>query len=101
MAKPSDYIRKGWCKNTNALDDNGYSCEPTAPYAVKWCLAGAVCAAYKDDTPKREHAFDKVLAAIAPQSLFVAYWNDQPKRTKEEVIALLESIGEQLYDYIK
>lgn len=88
--KPSQYIKKGWCQGVNAKDSYGYFCEPTSPCAIKWCLIGAIQAAYPQDTRKRMEIHSK----LESHSPIIAHWNDAPNRTQAEVISLLEQIGE-------
>ena len=90
--KPSDYIRKGWCQRHFALDDHKNPCNSGSRLACAWCLQGAVNAAYPYDEPRRE----RVLARLqcATKDLGITIWNDNPARKQQEVIALLESIGE-------
>ena len=90
--KPSQYIAKGWCQGVSAQDSNGHVCRNDAPYATNWCLIGALAAAYPE---RNEHRFNVTLNLQSKLGhLQFAKWNDDPKRTKQEVIALLESIGE-------
>ena len=89
--RPSDYVRKGWCQGSIARDAQGKSCLETSPDAVQWCLYGAVSAAYPYDIQKRGEILDKL---PLPTNVPLGRWNDDPKRTQAEVIALLTSIGE-------
>jgi len=91
MPKPSYYIKRGWCQGTLARDTQGEACLETSPDAIAWCTYGAIYAAYPNEPQHRESLLDKL------QVLFhipLAKWNDDPKRTQAEVIALLQSIGE-------
>ena len=90
--KPSEYITKGWCQGVAAEDENGRVCMPDASYAAKWCLIGACVAAYPERAGHRFQVATKLQHTLG--NLHYAKWNDDPKRTKQEVIALLESIGE-------
>jgi hypothetical protein len=90
--KPSDYIKKGWCQRTTA---RGSDLEPTLPQlatAVQWCIVGAIYAAYANHRKSKDKAFDRVGKAIDTMAL--ATWNDNPRRTQQEVIDLLLSVGE-------
>lgn len=99
MPKPSEYIQKGWCQHVNAKDRKGEVCGPFDPMAERWCLVGALHAAYSEDTMLRERATSRLFKAIAKESggfegYTLAAWNDTIKRTQAEVVALLQSIGE-------
>jgi hypothetical protein len=91
MAKPSDYIRIGWCQGTLAKDAHGNACLETSPDAVQWCIYGAVYMAYANNPRQREKVLDRL---PLPISLALGKWNDDPQRTQAEVVGLLQSIGE-------
>jgi hypothetical protein len=72
-----------------AKDANGDSCNSTDKNAVCWCPLGAIFAAY----PDREQIL--VIGKLQKHlDSGIMQWNDTPGRTKEEVIAALEAIGE-------
>lgn len=89
--RPSDYIKKGWCQGASAVDEQGVVVDPRSPQAARWCLTGAIIAAYPEDIHQREMVSDSL--AKTPASL-MAHWNDTHGRTQKEVIEVLESIGE-------
>jgi hypothetical protein len=90
--KPSDYIRRGWCQNASAQDDQGRLCDATSSLAQQWCLVGSVRAAYPEDAVRRNKVFDKLFCQAKTYGL--SSWNDNPDRTQQEVLAVLEAIGE-------
>lgn len=90
--KPSQYISKGWCQGKSSVDSSGRFCLPDDSIAARWCLVGALTAAYPDRNRERVAAVDKLIAKL--DTLQFARWNDEPKRTQAEVVALLQSIGE-------
>ena len=90
--KPSEYIKKGWCQGQLAKDAYGIGTEPNYTSATRWCLYGAILAAYNEEILKRVDIIDKLYEKLPVDSM--ALWNDAPKRTREEVIKLLESVGE-------
>ena len=78
--------RTGWTQMYIACDKDGDSCDPCSPAAVCFCLLGALDAQCSD----KEHwysAHKLLLRRIIGPS--VSLWNDDPDRTKEEVIAAL------------
>lgn len=89
--KPSEYIRKGWCQGTSALDHSGTPCVPTSPAAVAWCIYGAIYAAYPEDIRKRESICQAIRNRVGQPTL--PDWNDAMGRTQQEAVDLLESIG--------
>lgn len=90
--KPSDYIRRGWCQNAAAQDDLGRRCDATSSLAQQWCLVGSVRAAYPEDAVLRTQVFDKLFRQAKTYGL--SSWNDNPSRTQQEVLAVLQAIGE-------
>ena len=90
--KPSEYIAKGWCQKYSALDSEGKLVWADSTSAVQWCLVGALRAAYEELPEQRRKVAGKLQAKLG--HLQFSKWNDEPKRTKAEVIALLQSIGE-------
>jgi hypothetical protein len=59
------------------------------------CLSGAVSLVEKQHYSLKQKTFDLIHKAIDGE--LIPNWNDDPKRTKQEVIALLDKlIGEQL-----
>ncbi len=89
--KPSDYIRKGWCQESFAKTKTGNIVYGDDPAAVCWCLDGAIDAACG-----RLHSDEKenITAKLREKIDNYIGWNDTPGRTQQEVIDLLESIGE-------
>ena len=92
MPKPSDYIQRGWCQGVNAIGADGIWCLPNDPQAARWCLIGAMVAAYPESNAHREAMTTKLIHKLG--HLQFARWNDQISRTQAEVVAMLESIGE-------
>lgn len=83
--KPSELIKQyGWIQKESGNLESGF------------CIAGAVEYTYKESI--KFIIFDllnkKIQEHESTRHLFLAEWNDQPGRTKEEVIALLESVDQ-------
>lgn len=90
------YMERGgasaWAQSRLRLDENGESCAVTQKPAVKWCPYVAACDLYQ---------YRVALATVRPQLHARAEmasngkyttiwpWNDSPKRTWEDVEALL------------
>lgn len=90
--KPSQYIQKGWCQGVSARDHVRREVLALNPDATQWCLLGAINAAYPNAIARREAISGYLIDKIG--HLRFAQWNDDPKRTQAEVIAMLQSIGE-------
>lgn len=89
--KAIDYIRKGWTQGTYARTKTGRPCHYCSPRAVKWCAIGAVLRAYSETLDDEYLSIRKRLAQVVFDSL--PGWNDDPKRTKKEVIAAFKKAG--------
>ena len=95
--RPSDYVRKGWSQGARARDVDGSRCDPESLSAVAWSTLGAVDASRM----RREgilHGIDPsvymqityaIRRAIPTGDFIIEDWNDSPRRTKEEVLAVL------------
>jgi hypothetical protein len=78
--------REKWCQHTYAMDADGYIVDPTLEDAVCWCIDGAMKKCYGSSMlPARFYE------RTADYSCSVTY-NDDPKRTWEEVHALLKEL---------
>lgn len=87
--KPSEYIRKGWTKRAYAIDERGHATDALDPEACKWCLLGAL-----DVSQCTLEDCNKVFKVLKERGFACAgMWNDDPVRTQQEVIELLESCG--------
>jgi hypothetical protein len=97
--KPSDYIRRGWTQGTLAENADGVHVIATDSDACKWCLMGAINASF-GTVEKSQPALVAAQKAIAELTgknignISLSQWNDEPGRTQEEVIKLLEGIGQ-------
>ena len=82
-----------WCQGALAGDAAGEPCEPQWPEAVSWSLLGAMILLPLNDYLR---AARLLLAELPPIDLYrspwhqspIRKWNDQPGRTKEDVIEL-------------
>lgn len=79
--KPSQLLReKGWCQGVGT-DAQG-----------QMCIMGCLLKASGHDAIQAVKLANKLRSSLDHLSL--VRWNDAPGRTKEEVIAALEAIGE-------
>ena len=90
--RPSEYIQRGWCQHVSAVDSGGDFCMPDSPTAARWCLIGALVAAYPERNQHREAVTTKLMRKLG--HLQFARWNDTPGRTQAEVVTVLQAIGE-------
>ena len=81
--KPSDALKQyGWIKNAIGSKERGF------------CIVGAIDYVYPalgDESWKYDNVYAEIRRKIV---VSIAYWNDEICKSKEEAIALLESIGE-------
>lgn len=90
------YVRKGWCQGADATDASGEPVEPWSAEAARWSLLGAIVAAL--DRPARPgHELPLPALATAMGALAdlidepsLARWNDDPLRSQQEVLTVLE-----------
>lgn len=78
------FIERGWTKNYQARDANGYDVDPNDPSAVCWCLYGALNAVGAM-TPEVLCPLQK-----ATNERLLANWNDASERTQAEVLAAFD-----------
>ena len=84
-----ELIRQGWTQNAAASAASGREVDVNDPRACRWCAGGAL-QAVGADIP--------AFAAIKRWSgnPFISGWNDSPRRTQAEVLAVFdEAIAEQ------
>ena len=84
--KAWQYIQKGWCQGSVARTKTGKACSIHSRNATAWCLLGAVCKSYSgyERCVIEERVYELII------DVSISDWNDYPKRTKAEVIAVLK-----------
>jgi len=80
-SKVIQLIKKGWCQRQWASDHLGRSVDFNSPGACAWCLFGAVMAV------KLSTISQIKIEALTGED--VLGWNDEKKRTKRQVLAML------------
>ena len=78
----------GWCRGHFALNAAGLDVNECDPDARAFCSSGAIWRAADADNRKFVAAKSLLLAAIHPSTL--VGFNDDPGRTREEVIAAFD-----------
>lgn len=82
-----------WIQNDLSLDGKGHEVFYNDPSACCFCLIGGISKCYQSTTSTYsrmwKRSFDHV-KKIGYES--VAEWNDDPKRTKEDVVALCKEL---------
>lgn len=80
--------QKGWCKGAPARDKKGFVTGYLSDDAAYYCILGALTKCY--GIPMVFTLKEKIYAET--KVMDITTWNDDPKRTKEEVINLLKSL---------
>lgn len=101
-----DKLLLGWTQGKFARDKDGNGVRYSSNEAVCWCLLGAQCCVLAAN----EKMFDRsvvdilsngresVITELTGAAWGVADWNDFPGRTKEEVIALVDSVRKKILE---
>lgn len=91
-------IEKGWTQHYNAIDTEGRNVSVFDKYACRWCLAGAAMRVFATRQRPQEvgealTVLESVITTKKPLHLRnIVEWNDVPKRTKAQVIALVDQV---------
>lgn len=80
-------LEKGWTRYASARNAAQEPVPAVDPTAVSFCIIGAITAVAPN--PVARDAAHKLLRRRLGNQ-FVSAWNDDPSRTKEEVLELLE-----------
>jgi hypothetical protein len=88
-----------WTQGTSARNVFGQPVPSTDPSAVCWCASGAIGCCYP--TAYQPSGTFPIHARLAnylakqpyrPESGTISLWNDDPRRTYEEVVAVLKEL---------
>jgi hypothetical protein len=75
-----------WTQEYIARDHTGFPGEANHPSACSWCAMGAIAKVQNlPDAPQEHNAASKLLASHLG-ALSIVEWNDNPVRTREDVI---------------
>jgi hypothetical protein len=84
----------GWCQGKYRKDASGKLCsEPEA--ACSFCILGALIAVYGEGEKYRLKMYNirnRLIEKTDRVLIGIAEWNDDKKRTKEEVVAVLKEL---------
>jgi hypothetical protein len=89
----------GWTQGCDARDSDGRLVSPTNSRAVCFCATGAVIAVEAEEVGLRLNAIRSLERELTPPShqvpgmrVTLAFWNDQRRRTKKQVLALFDRV---------
>jgi hypothetical protein len=97
LRRACDLVRRGWSQHADARSAAGVAVQPWQDTAVAWSLLGALVAALEERTDRgSELPLDQLAAALNELADRVdddslAHWNDEPARTHDDVINVLEA----------
>lgn len=100
LRRASDLIRRGWTQHAESRGAGGAAVDPWQPTATRWSLLGALVAVLEEQTDRgADLPLQQLADALDALALFVdsdslAEWNDDPRRTQDDVIGVLEAAGE-------
>jgi hypothetical protein len=89
-------VAESWCHGADARDANGYEVEPWDDDAASWSLLGAMVAVMEREASRGGElplaALGSALYALADliETDSLADWNDDPRQTQENVLAVLD-----------
>ena len=97
LQRACELVRSGWSQHADARSADGDEVKPWQEAAVAWSLLGALVAALEEQADHgRELPLEHLAAAlneladrIDDDSL--ANWNDEPTRTRDDVIDALDA----------
>jgi hypothetical protein len=86
-------IVSGWCQGAGAVDEMGRQIEPSSAFARRWSAPGALERIWRrsgGDQDEVLQAFERANLALAAAVRDVPQrWNDDPGRTRDEVLFAL------------
>jgi hypothetical protein len=97
LRRACDLVRSGWSQHADARSAEGVEVQPWHETAVAWSLLGALVAALEERADRgRDLPLDHLAAALNELAENIdddslANWNDEPTRTRDDVINTLES----------
>ena len=87
------FDREGaWTQGCFARDAEGEQCGTEDPKATMFCLLGGIELIYPPHAryDKRRVVMEKL--KVFPRIGYLSVWNDDPKRTREEVVVVLKEL---------
>jgi hypothetical protein len=99
-----ELVAESWCSGADARDAGGLEVDPWDDQAVSWSLLGAVVAVLeRDASPAGELALAELVGALYALGALIptdslADWNDDPRQTQANVVAVLERAAAECAD---
>lgn len=91
LKRTRELVAQGWCQEAFAKTKHGQPCAWSEPEAGQFCISGAVRrAAYSQGRGNRYELWKRAGDAIRLIVPDFVSWNDEPGRTQQEVLDLLD-----------
>jgi hypothetical protein len=96
LLRAGDHISQGWCQDVDARSENGDHVYPWSAVARSWSLLGSLMATEGNGKhaigrlPVHELGQAIVVLGEAAHTHSLEAWNDDPARTKDEVLAVVD-----------
>ena len=90
LKQGKERVTKGWCQGVLTRTADGVGVHGTHPLAVRWCATGALNTPLGGDFRDNEITAYLFLEERILGGRSVILWNNDPKRTQEEVINLFD-----------
>jgi len=82
-----------WTQRAQARDERGCEVPFSSPFAVSYCLLGALYKCYPSTRQVRDSLYDRLKNTPGfDWTKGFPGWNDAPDRTQAEVVALLKEL---------
>lgn len=101
--RPSDLLKRGWCRRGLAMNRAGDALVNTAPgnwqQPVAWSICGASLGALREE-PRLCHAYEECLSQVLRKWYGVSdpvEWNGDPRRAQEEAVAVALETERRLF----
>ena len=93
--KTADILEKGWTQEAMARDKYGTMVSSFNPNAVSFCLGGALTLVFRRYLGRGYKKLREYLEVPNSAHSTLSAWNDDPKRTQEDVIELLRNAAKR------
>lgn len=93
LRQARSFIERGWTQRYYAVDEHGEKAWACGSDAARWCIRGAVIAsaAEREDFTIRHKVYSYLVQGSGNEHEdSITSWNDDPNRTKEEVLAAFD-----------
>ena len=100
MRDARQLVARSWCRGADARDADGSVVEPWDEQAASWSLLGAIVAVLEHEASfAGELPLDDLTAALYALGDLIdtdslVEWNDDPRQTQANVVALLDQAAE-------